>query len=121
MRHKSPKWLWDMQDAASFIIRETEGKSLQDLESTPLLRLAVERQFEILGEAARRLRDYDPEVANRIPGIHDAIGVRNVIAREYDDVNYHVLWGTIQGPLRDLEAATRALLNEHGPPGSDSS
>jgi uncharacterized protein with HEPN domain len=118
MLPRSPKLLWDIQDSAAFILEATDGKTFDDFIGTKMLRLAVERQFEIVGEASRRLRDYDPETAEALPGIHEAIGVRNIIAHEYDELDYTILWRTIQGPLRTLERAAAELLEEIGPPGT---
>lgn len=49
--------------------------------------LAIERLFEIIGEALVRIRDQDPEVFDRITDGHAIIGVRNVIAHGYDVVD----------------------------------
>ena len=45
--------LWDMLDAARAIMGFIEGKSLESLLSDRMLRNAVERNLEIIGEAAR--------------------------------------------------------------------
>jgi len=53
-REKSDlKYVWDMLDAASTVQELVRGKSFEDYERTKMLRLAVERSIEIIGEAAR--------------------------------------------------------------------
>lgn len=79
-------------------------------------RAAVERYFMTVGEACRRVRDYDPETANRLPGLHQAIGARNFIAHEYDDVDYAALWRAIQRSIPELQLTASELLDEYGPP-----
>ncbi|TDE92626.1 DUF86 domain-containing protein [Occultella glacieicola] len=67
-----------------------------------LLRSAVERQLEVLGEALVRLRHDDLETADRIPNLHKMIGMRNVIAHEYGDIDYETVWAVVTkyiGPL----------------------
>ncbi len=81
------------------------------------MRAAVERYFELVGEACRRLRDYDPETAQQVPGLHQAIATRNVIAHEYDEIDYALLWRAIQRFLPELQRAASHLLAEYGPAG----
>lgn len=50
-------YLRDMLDACSRIERFVRGKTLDNYRSDELLRSAVERQIEIIGEAARRLSE----------------------------------------------------------------
>jgi hypothetical protein len=55
MERKSPKLLQDIRDAAAFIRQATADKTLDDYRSDRLLRQAIERNFEIIGEAVGRL------------------------------------------------------------------
>lgn len=77
--------LWDMLKAAEEVVLFTTGGSLREFlsEEARLVRLAVEREFESLGEAARRItpsfREAHPEVQWR-----ETMGLRNVISQEYD-------------------------------------
>lgn len=63
MRPKSPKLLEDIRDAAAFIRDTAGGKTLEDYRGNRLLRHAIERNFEVVGEAIRRLAQDDPETA----------------------------------------------------------
>ena len=49
--------LFDIQHAAIGIEMFTSGKTREDYEADLMLRLAVERQFDIIGEAMTRLRN----------------------------------------------------------------
>ena len=55
MKQKSPKWLEDIRASAAFILQASAAKTLQEYQSDPLLRAAIERHFEIIGEAMNRL------------------------------------------------------------------
>ncbi|CAN5509397.1 hypothetical protein BH23CHL4_BH23CHL4_07630 [soil metagenome] len=77
-----------MHRAASLLIERTEGISANELEKDIWLRSAVERQNGILGEAARRLADYDPDVAGKVPRLKTAMGMRNFHAHNYDRDDY---------------------------------
>ena len=51
MRRDPRAWLWDVHNGAELILAFTQDKSLDDYLCDVMLRSAVERQFEIIGEA----------------------------------------------------------------------
>jgi hypothetical protein len=63
MHADARKLLWDSQRAADRVARFTAGKTFQSYDGDEFLRAAVERQFEIIGEALNQLRRIDPEEA----------------------------------------------------------
>jgi len=66
MHERSPKLLEDIRDAAAFIGEVTQNRTLAQYSADRLLRQGVERNFEIIGEAVKRLAQVDPESAERI-------------------------------------------------------
>ena len=52
----------------------------------------VEREFEIIGEAATRLGRRDSATLQRITGYQEVIGFRNLIAHEYDRLEHAQVW-----------------------------
>ena len=52
-----------------------------------MLRAAVERQFEIIGEALARLRKLDPEVCSAVTDAGRIIAFRNILIHGYADVD----------------------------------
>ena len=67
-----------------------------------MLRSGVERQLMIVGEALGRLRTLDRPAADRIADLPRAVGLRNVLAHAYADVDDAVIWGLLSGPLRRM-------------------
>jgi uncharacterized protein with HEPN domain len=55
--------LWDAREAANAIAAMTAGKTFEDFDRDIVLRSAVERQFEIAGEALRQLARVDAALA----------------------------------------------------------
>lgn len=110
---RDPAYLWDMIEAARAAVDYTENLTLNKFLATDreraITRLAVERQLEILGEAARRVssqfREAHPELPWREIG-----GLRNVISHEYDKVNYESIFRIVRNRLPVLIAMLEPLV-----------
>jgi Ribonuclease HepT-like len=55
--------IWDARRAAQLILNFVAGRTWQDYQSDAMLRSAVERQFEVIGESLNRLSRADPITA----------------------------------------------------------
>lgn len=80
-----------------------------------LLKAAVERNFEIIGEALNRISKIDPASAERIPECRSIIGFRNVLIHGYNDIDYDRVWQIIQADVPPLREVVLQLLKEAGP------
>ena len=60
MKPEAHKYLYDIRRAAELLTEFTAGKTLADYQRDAMLRAAVERQFEVIGEATARLAKVDP-------------------------------------------------------------
>ena len=89
------------ESAASFI----SGRARGDLDSDEMLRLALTKLVEIVGEAAKQLSD---EGRARYPEVawDDAGRMRDRLVHHYFDVDLDVLWATV---TQDLPALLDAL------------
>ena len=112
MRLESKKLLEDIRRAAELITRFVTAKELTDYTSDPLLRSAIERQFEIIGEALNRLARRDPTAADRITHTSRIIAFRNILIHGYDLVEHEVVWDVIETHLPVLRQQVEALLAE---------
>ena len=104
--------LADVLEAADLIARFTAAADLASYRADAMMRSAVERQLEIVGEALNRLTREDPELADRIPDIRRIVGFRNVLAHGYDVVEDEIVWDAITLDLPALAAAVVVLLAE---------
>jgi uncharacterized protein with HEPN domain len=104
--------LWDVREGADAILRFTAGKSADDYLADEMLRAAVERRFEIIGEALGRLAMASPELAVRIPDLNRAIAFRNLLIHGYAVVDNATVWRTAQEDLPGLREKVVALLAE---------
>jgi uncharacterized protein with HEPN domain len=102
--------LWDAREAAEVIATVTLGKSFADFDRDIVLRSAVERQFEIIGEALAQLARIDAATAQKVPDLRQIIAFRNVLIHGYATVDPARVWRTIEENLPPLRAALAALL-----------
>src|SRR5262249_30219587 len=115
MQPKTPKLLDDIRDAAAFIGQITQEKTLETYRADRTLRQAVERNFEIIGEAVSRLARTDPETAARIGDHPQIIAFRNLLIHGYDLIDDAQVWQVIAHDLPRLEQQTLELLRQSQP------
>jgi uncharacterized protein with HEPN domain len=92
MRLESKKYLFDISEAADLVAHFISGKTFLDYDSDPYLRSAVERQFDIIGEALNRLSRLDPDTADRISEHRRIIAFRNVLIHGYNAISNETVW-----------------------------
>jgi uncharacterized protein with HEPN domain len=111
MRRESRKFLFDISAACRAVSDFTEGKAFGDYEGDLMLRSAVERQFEIIGEALNRLHRVDPGIAEQIPEYQRIIAFRNILIHGYAAIQNHTVWGVVEGDLPALANRIEDLLS----------
>lgn len=111
MQPKSLPLLWDIDDSASFILQISGSLSLHEYQENRVIRDAVERNFEIVGEAIRLIGQIDPDTTRLIDGHREIVGLRNRIAHGYRGIDDELMWNFIQSSLPILLTQVRALLH----------
>ena len=104
------KLLWDASRAAERIAQFTSGKTFADYEGDDYFRSAVERQFEIIGEALSQLSRVDPVTAVAIPELPRIVAFRNVLIHGYASVDNKLVWGVVETRLDPLRVTLETLL-----------
>lgn len=104
--------LLHIRDAINYIKEFTFGKTENDFSSQPMMRFAVERQLEIIGEAANHLSE---ETKSNTPEIdwRNIKAFRNIAAHEYFGISIKVLHLIVIHDIPLLEAAIKPLLEKH--------
>lgn len=64
-----------------------------------MVKSAVERQFEILGEALNRIKKIDPELLNELSDWQRIISFRNVIVHAYDVIDDEIVFLVIKDKI----------------------
>jgi uncharacterized protein with HEPN domain len=78
------------------------NRSFEGYKSDSMLRSAVERKFEIMGEALTRIRKIDPDLLTKIRDHRDIISFRNILIHGYDTIDDRIVWGVIEEDLDNL-------------------
>jgi uncharacterized protein with HEPN domain len=114
MNDKTRKLLFDVLDSGRAIRQWHAGRSYNDYLSDRQFRRAVEREFEIIGEALNRLSEEDASVAAQIAELRRIVAFRNRIIHGYDSVDDATVWGVIEKHLPTLTSQAEKLLKESG-------
>lgn len=110
MQPKSPKWLEHIVNAGTFILETAKGIDLATYEHDLLHRSAIERNFEIIGEAILRIERSDPETAQRLSNYRQIIGFRNRLVHGYDTTDSRLDWEIIQTSLPLLKQEAEQIM-----------
>jgi uncharacterized protein with HEPN domain len=110
MDNEIKKYLFDIQESIDSIQNYLGDKRdfkvyLED----KMLRRAVEREFEIIGEAMSRIEKLDSTI--EISSKRQIISMRNRVIHGYDKIDNEIIWGTIVRHLPTLKLEIDNLLN----------
>ena len=110
MNEKVLKYLYDIKIAIGEIdsFFENEPRSYDNYRQNTLLKRAIERNLEIIGEAMNRILKEDPgfliENSKRI------VSLRNQIIHGYDSVSDESIWGIINLHIPKLKTEIDSLI-----------
>ena len=109
MDDRVKKYLFDILESIKAIDSYLDGKRIyKDYLANKMLRRAVEREFEIIGEAMTKLNQIDPEIPISSKSL--IIGMRNRVIHGYDRIDHEIVWGAIVRHLPVLQSEIEGLL-----------
>jgi len=111
MQREALKYVYDIKVAAEKIQRFVAGKSQSEYLEDEMLQSAVERQFEIIGEAIGKLHKVDAALADSITDCRKMIAFRNVLIHGYATVDPIIVWGVIEANLSTLAIEANLILD----------
>lgn len=114
MQRDPRAFLWDVREAARAIQTFTADMDAAAYAANEMAQSAVERKFEIIGEALNHLAKLDPALAARIPDLPQIVAFRNQLIHGYATVNVTTVWNVVQDALPTLRGAVQGLLDELG-------
>ncbi len=105
-------YLFEIQRACELLKTFTAGKSYSDYAEDAMLRSAVERQFEVVGEAVAGLARTNEPLASRITQFQRIIAFRNVLIHGYATVDDRLVWNVVESDLPTLAAEVADMAAE---------
>jgi len=112
MQRDPRAFLWDVREAAQAIQSFTAAMDAESYVDNELVKAAVERKFEVIGEALNQLAKLDAAMAAQIPDVPQIVAFRNQLIHGYATVNPNTVWNIVQNALPGLLIAVQRLLDE---------
>jgi uncharacterized protein with HEPN domain len=110
MQPEAAKYLYDIKCAADLLGEFIAGITSEDYARQPMVRAAVERQFEIIGEALSQLAKRDQNSVNQITDYQRIIAFRNILIHGYAQVDDRLVWDVVETKLPRLREEVEELL-----------
>jgi uncharacterized protein with HEPN domain len=109
MDREVKKLLHDISESLSSVESYIGNKKVfSEYQNNKLIKRAVEREFEIIGEAMKRLLAFEPNI--RISDPRRIVNFRNRISHGYDTLDDTIVWGIIVNHLPQLKTEIEQLL-----------
>ncbi len=112
MAHRPLVSLRDVEKSAAAIKGYIANTDFETYAADTEKQDTVERRFLIIGEALTRLGQDSPELAARIPGLRQAVGLRNHPAHEYHRTDPETVWDTAVLDLPEMRLTVQTLISE---------
>ena len=109
MDNEIKKYLFDIKESVDSIENYLGEKRYFNIyKSDKMLRRAVEREFEIIGEAMNKIDKIDSKI--KISSKKQIINMRNRVIHGYDKIDDGIIWGTIVRHLPILKKEINNLM-----------
>lgn len=102
MQHEIKKYLYDIKESISSIDEYFEGeKNFEKFKKNKILKRAIERELEIIGEATNRILKIDAGI--EISEARRIVNLRNMVIHAYDSVDDIIIWGILSKDIPKLK------------------
>lgn len=116
MTPPASSYLQDIIRSCEAVQSFVKDRSFDEYVASLLVRSAVERQVEIVGEATTQLKAHHPDIAAKLGETRGVIAFRNILAHGYFAVDHKIVWKIVADDVPQFLAADRALIGGQGAP-----
>lgn len=107
---KEPKqYLLHIYDECNFIIEKTQQVSHEDFMKDEVLKRAIVRSLEIIGEATKKI-PVDFKLKWNTIQWKNMAGMRDRLIHDYIGVNYIIVWDVVKNKIPILKVQIKAIL-----------
>ena len=107
------KYLFDILESIDSIEKYLGDKlDFKKYASDKMLRRAIEREFEIIGEAMMQLDNISPQTAEQISQHRSIIGFRHVLVHGYSNLDPNTVWNVVETKISTLLEQAKKLLRD---------
>ncbi|WP_339706153.1 DUF86 domain-containing protein [Algoriphagus aquimarinus] len=112
MNAKYLKYILDIQSILGEIeeIKIRVGNNFINYKNDFIVKRAVERDLEIIGEAVKKLTEQNPSIY--LSSVKKIIGLRNMISHAYDAIDDELIWAIIQKDIPILQEEIQNLKDQ---------
>lgn len=109
------KWVFDIKIAIDEIDNFFDDKERDFFKyrENLMLKRAIERNLEIIGEAINRIITRDESYIDQITNAKSIIGLRNQVIHSYDNISDEIIWSILINHLPKLKTEIKHLINEN--------
>ncbi len=106
------KWLYDIQIAVNEIedFMSDAPSDFNEYKQNTMLKRAIERNLEIIGEATNRVIKADNVFKERIVGAEKIVALRNYVIHAYDNISDENIWAILNNHLPILKRDINFLI-----------
>jgi uncharacterized protein with HEPN domain len=106
------QFLKHIKEETDFIIEFTSSISENEFLENRLLKKAMIRCFEIIGEATKKV-DFDFRMKYNSIAWKEMAGLRDKLIHDYTGIDYNLLWIIIKESIPELHFQIEQIINEH--------
>ncbi len=113
MKDKYPIYfLKDIENSLLKIFRYTDDIDFDRFMTNDMLKDAIERNFEIIGEAVKKLPAEFREKYPHIP-FRQVAGMRDKLIHDYFGIDYQIIWKTIKDKLPTFYSNIKDIIDDN--------